>query len=156
MNRLLLFIFVALCNCSIATARSTAGPQWSLGVQAGLTSGAGISGRAAFSNDLVLEATAFFISFGNVWYNIGGEVQYTLNDSHDSRLYALAGAGYYRNDDDNGVNEFTSPTRIGIGVGYEWILDKRMSLGIELPFTMFIGDAIRVYPLPQLQFMYFL
>jgi len=119
-------------------------------------SGTGISGRAAFTNDLVFEATAFFISFGNVWYNIGGEVQYTLNDANQSRLYALAGAGYYRNDDNAGLNEFTSPTRVGIGVGYEWILDKRMSLGIELPFTMFIGDAIRVYPIPQLQFMYFL
>jgi len=156
MNRLLLLISFVLCTCSAATAQSTKNPQWSLGVQAGLMSGTGISGRAAFTNDLVFEATAFFISFGNVWYNIGGEVQYTLNDANQSRLYALAGAGYYRNDDNAGLNEFTSPTRVGIGVGYEWILDKRMSLGIELPFTMFIGDAIRVYPIPQLQFMYFL
>lgn len=156
MNRLLLLLAVILCTCSAATAQSTKNTQWALGLQAGLLSGAGISGRVAFANDLALEATAFFISFGNVWYNIGGEVQYTLNDAHESRLYALAGAGYYRNDNDSGMNAFTSPTRVGIGVGYEWIIDNRMSFGIELPFTMFIGDAIRVYPIPQLQFMYFL
>ncbi len=156
MNRLRLLLVILLCSGSLASAQSSDGVSGSLGLQAGLLSGAGISGRVSFSNQLVLEATAFFISFGNVWYNIGGEVQYTLNDSHDSRLYALAGAGYYRNDNDSGMNEFTSPTRVGIGVGYEWIIDKRMSFGIELPFTMFIGDAIRVYPIPQLQFMYFL
>ncbi|CAN5402959.1 hypothetical protein BH10BAC6_BH10BAC6_07780 [soil metagenome] len=156
MNRILLLIAIVLCMCSSATAQDSTHTQGSLGLQAGLMSGAGISGRVQFTNGLALEATAFFISFGNVWYNIGGEVQYTLNDEHESRLYALAGAGYYRNDNDSGSNEFTSPTRVGIGVGYEWILNKRMSLGIELPFTMFIGDAIRVYPIPQLQFMYFL
>ncbi|HEY3875940.1 MAG TPA: hypothetical protein VGM92_10720 [Candidatus Kapabacteria bacterium] len=108
-------------------------------------------------------------------YNIGGELQYDLYLA-ETRLYLVAGAGYYyyndgsnttdnthgvSNNNSNGFNtttnnstsnELSSPFRAGFGLGYEMPFGRNVGMSLNLTFTAFMpsGDII---PTPSIGFI---
>ncbi len=118
-----------------------------VGVNASVCTGMGLSFREHFGQSPL----AYQIS-GGIWKSsgttigdIGGEFQYDLSVA-SSRLYALAGGGYYP------VNFNSSSTggatRFGGGVGYEGQLSRSVGVYCNLMITFFepSGDIL---PLPS-------
>ncbi len=142
-----------------------------IGLQAGLTTGMGITFSSNFPNRLGAEMTVGYLGFGDVTlFSMGAEGQFYLDDAGNSRLYALLGGGYYyavtdtAQTDDKGkkmpqINEANGGPgagRIGLGIGYEWAISKKMTLSLEIPITLFFGGPkSNVYPLPQLAMLYY-
>lgn len=142
-----------------------------IGLQAGLSTGMGISVAAAFPDRIGTELTIGYLGFGDVTlFSIGAEGQYYLDDAGNSRLYALFGGGYYYAVTDtaqidesgkkkqitNEANGGPGAGRIALGIGYEWAISKKMSLSLEIPVTLFLGAAkTNVYPFPQLAMLYY-
>lgn len=140
---------------SVAT-NITKQSYFGVGAQLGLATGSGITVRHTWPMGLTIEGTAFFFSTGRPIWNFGAEAQYLLSSGEMDRFYALGGVGFYYNGGTAQQNTLTGPTRIGIGVGYEWFVSNAMSLSGELPFTAFLGSGkVSVLPLPQLQFMFY-
>ena len=125
-----------------------------LGFQVGLTTGTGVSLRYSMMNRFALEVNGGYVSVNGPVWSLGAELQFLLNSTSDSRLYALAGlsTNYVSSSD---TNKLDAPTRIGIGVGYEFFVGDRISLAAELPITVFIESEPVVLPIPQVQFMYY-
>jgi hypothetical protein len=147
---------VCIADEDSVAANITKQSYFGVGAQLGLASGSGISVRHSWPNGLTLEGTAFFFSTGRPIWNFGAEVQYLLSSSDKDRLYALGGVGFYYNGGTASQNTLSSPTRIGVGIGYEWFVSNQMSVSAELPFTVFLGTGtVSVLPLPQIQFMYY-
>lgn len=136
--------------------RMTTTNFWALGLQAGITSGSGISVRYSIPSRVSVEVTGGYISISDGIWSIGAEAQFTLNASPDSRLYAMLGSGYHADMRDTGGNQLKQPFRLGIGPGYEVFISRQFAIGAELPITIFFGgENVVVLPLPQLQAMFY-
>lgn len=147
-----------------------------IGLQAGLSTGMGVTFSASFPNRVGAEMTIGYLGFGDVTlFSMGAEGQYFLDDAGNSRLYALLGGGYYYAVTDtamtvtdtitkkvttlpqpNEANGGPGAGRIAIGIGYEWAVSEKMTISLEIPITLFIGGPkSNVYPLPQLSMLYY-
>lgn len=130
---------------------------WAVGLQGGLATGSGLSVRTTMMNRFAFEATGFVWSTGNIWWNLGLEAQYLLDQAFDHRFYALGGVGYYFHANDLKDNTLSAPFRIGVGIGYEWFFSPKACLAAEVPITFFPNDGgkMTILPLPQLQLMFY-
>jgi hypothetical protein len=127
---------------------------FALGLQAGLATGSGIAFRYTTPSRFAGEITIGYIAIEKTAWSIGGELQYLLSNSSKYRFYALGGlsANYVG---ENGENTLNAPVRIGLGVGYEWFFNEHISLGAEVPITIFLDNPAIVLPIPQLQLMFY-
>jgi hypothetical protein len=125
-----------------------------IGFQVGLATGTGVSLRYSMKNRFVLEVSGGYIAVNGPVWSFGGELQFLLNNTDISRLYALVGVStnYVSSAD---TNKLDAPSRVGIGVGYEHFISNRLSLAAELPITIFIETDPLVLPLPQFQLIYY-
>ncbi len=124
-----------------------------VGLSASLCSGMGLT----FRHHIAKIPLAYQIT-GGIWKSggvtlgdIGAEIQYDLSVS-TNRLYAVAGGGYYPVNFD--ASDTKSPTRFGVGIGYEQELSKSVGLYGNLMITFFqpSGDIL---PLPSLGLLVF-
>ncbi|GIV55289.1 MAG: hypothetical protein KatS3mg040_0057 [Candidatus Kapaibacterium sp.] len=133
-------------------------PYYGVGFQLGFVSGVGFSFRYTSPQRFALEVNAGYITAGKnrAWYSFGIEGQYQFDNSLDSRFYGLAGLGYYADDKDSVGNVLSYPTRLGLGVGYEWFISRAAALALEVPVTFFIGEpGVQVFPTVQLGIVYY-
>jgi len=173
----LIFVTVLACAANQATAQTIgmydAPPRsiaeqlrsadyWAVGAQYGLVGGTGLSIHYAMANRFSFELTGGYVTLADGMWSVGVEFQYLLDNTSDSRFYALLGAGVYHlgNRDSNDVvtNQLSHPFRVGLGIGYEYFVSTKAALSLELPMVVFIpsGDSrAEVYPFPQLQFLYY-
>lgn len=171
-SSLVLIAIMALMVTSAARSQETVDPlpapttlievmqheqYWAVGLQAGITTGMGLSVRTVFPNRFAIEAQGGYLSVSDGVWSAGVEAQFQLDYAFDHRLYALAGAGAFFDGDSSSTNTLEQPTRLGIGIGYEYFVGRKSVLGLEVPITFFIGGGkkMQVLPLPQLQFMYY-
>ena len=170
--RILSVLFSLICAMPLiaqdATVITTTDPQTSrtvgsrlrdenffaIGLQAGIATGSGIAFRFSSASRFAGEIIFGYVAIRNPVWSIGGEFQYLLSNSSSYRFYALGGisTNYVGKD---GVNSLTAPARIGIGVGYEWFFNQNISLGAEVPITIFLESPTIVLPIPQLQMMFY-
>lgn len=131
---------------------------YGIGLNASLLSGAGISGRAIFSQDYAIQLTTFLLALGNLThFNIGLEGQYTFTQGSAGRLYGLVGGGYYlstRSDTNKPGNRVAEPVRLGLGVGGDLYMVGDLAVDGSLAFTWFIATGT-VLPLPSIGFHYY-
>lgn len=150
-----LFLFLVISSLAIAQpATPLAGADslngedfyhrqsFGIGVNAGLVSGAGLSGRATFPGGFITQASFFVMTFGQ-WthFNIGGEAQYSFIRKPDWRLYSLLGMGFYSSTTSDSArpgNRIANPFRLGLGLGYEWFASDQ--------FVVSIGGALTYFP----------
>lgn len=130
-------------------------PFFGIGAQLGFATGTGISLRYTDPRRMAGEVNFWYITLGKdkAFYSVGAEFQYQLDNSLDSRLYAVAGIGYYGNSEANVDNTLSAPARIGAGVGYEWFISRAAALDAEMLLTFFTDKT--VLPTPQIGFVYY-
>lgn len=129
-----------------------------IGLNVGLVSGAGLSGRATFPGGFLTQASFFVMTLGQ-WthFNIGGEGQYSLIRNPDSRMYALLGMSYYSSTTDDTTrqgNRIANPFRTGLGIGYEWFAGRQFVVSISGALTYFPSTG-EVLPTPQVGFFFY-
>ncbi len=123
-----------------------------VGLAASLCSGMGLS----FKHHLANIPFAYQISGGAiktsgvVLYDIGAEFQYDLSVA-SNRLYTLFGVGTYYTSD---TPPLTSPTRLGLGIGYEIGQSNALGLSLNLMITLFEPDGV-ILPLPSVGLHYY-
>jgi hypothetical protein len=123
-----------------------------LGLYGGAATGVGLSFRHHLPMHLSYQITGGVIKADErLEYAVGGEIQYDLIRSTDSRVFAVGGGGYYYSGID--VNEMAAPGRAGIGVGGEIEIYSGFHLIGEALFTYFTDGTI--LPLPQGGFFYY-
>lgn len=123
---------------------------WGVGAQAGITTGAGLNLRYLLKNRFGFELTGGVLSIGKTLWSLGGEIQFRISSAYDHRLYALCGMSYNAFSDDSVSNRLDTPTRAGIGMGYEWFWTRNVAIGTEILITGFLGrDSPLILPLPQ-------
>jgi hypothetical protein len=130
---------------------------WAVGLQAGTSTGWGLSARYTPASRWAFEVNGIYTTLGSkrsTW-SLAAEAQFELETAFDHRVYLMAGAGYHFWSDSERNNDLNKPFRAGVGPAYEWFFSRRASLAAELPITVFFGDRLEVYPFPQLQFMYY-
>ena len=131
---------------------------FAIGLNAGLVSGAGLSGRMSFPNGFSLQATTFIITLGDLLhFNIGAEGQYAFARGDDGRLFAVLGAGYYLTDDADSTkpgNRIANPFRAGLGIGYEWFTSRNFVLSLSGTITYFPTTS-EFLPLPEFGMYYY-
>jgi hypothetical protein len=126
---------------------------YGIGLSASLCDGMGLS----FRHHLALLPIAYQIT-GGIWKtkslsmsSIGASVQYDLTLS-SYRLYAIAGGGYYYYGANS--NELHSPSRFGLGIGYEVPFSKNIGVSGDLMITLF-GSEGDILPLPSVGVLVF-
>ncbi len=125
-----------------------------IGLHASLVTGMGIS----FRQRLAGTAAAYQINGGIIklsgkfLYDIGGEFQFDLSGSNNDRVYVVAGLGYYYKGEN--TNDFTTPLRIGAGIGYEFPIAKQIGVSIAILVMGFLPGG-NILPLPQIGAHYF-
>jgi len=112
-----------------------------IGLNVGLVSGAGLSGRGTFPGGFIVQGSFFVITLGE-WthFNIGAEAQYSMIRNPDWRLYSLLGMGYYNSTTDDTArpgNRIANPFRTGLGIGYEWFAGDQFVISIAGALTYF-------------------
>lgn len=128
-----------------------------LGLNLGLTSGAGIGVGAMFPFRVETHLNFFVISLGGYFhYNIGAEGRYDLIRKKDWQLYALFGLSYYSSElrDDKEAeerpgNRIANPFRLGAGIGYGFFAGDQFVISISGALTYFPTTS-EVLPVPQL------
>ncbi len=125
-----------------------------IGVHASLTSGLGLSFRQRLAGTAIAyQITGGIIKAGSFfYYDLGAEFQLDLSGSDNDRVYVIGGAGYYFKGEAR--NELKTPTRIGVGIGYEFSLTKQIGASAGLLISGFLPNG-DILPLPQLGFHYF-
>lgn len=116
-----------------------------VGLQAGQSTGLGVSTRLLFPNRMGFELNFGVISGSSkTSWDVGTEFQFKLDNSTTSRVYMLVGTAYYSFED-------SRPVRLALGVGYEAVLSGKLAWNIEVPLTMRFGGtgSTEIYPLPQ-------
>ncbi|MBC8124831.1 MAG: hypothetical protein H7X70_03775 [Candidatus Kapabacteria bacterium] len=170
--RIIIFLFAVLCALPLAAQDTTViitnEPQsartvgsrlrdenfFAIGLQAGVATGSGLAFRFSSASRFAGEIVMGYVAIRNPVWSFGGELQYLLSNSSSYRFYALGGMSVNYVDKD-GTNSLTAPARIGIGVGYEWFVSENISLGAELPITIFLKSPTEVFPTPQLHMMFY-
>lgn len=128
-----------------------------VGIQAGFATGVGLSAGYSLPNRMAFHLNVGVltpVADGRTWYSVGGEFQYKFDNSPNTRLYGLAGFGYYA-DEDSVRNRLAGPTRIGLGLGYEFFISRSGALSAEIPLTFFFGDKTSILPTLSLGYMYY-
>lgn len=128
-----------------------------LGLNVGLTSGAGIDVGAMFPVGVETHANFFAISIGGYFhYNVGVEGRYDLIRKKDWQLYALLGMSYYSSElrDDKEAeekpgNRVANPFRLGTGIGYGFYAGDQFIISLSGALTVFPTTG-EVLPIPQL------
>lgn len=154
----------AQTSTPIAAADSVGGedfyrnPSYGVGLNVGLVSGAGLSGRATFPGGFAAQASFFIMTLGQ-WthFNIGGEAEYAFIRKNDWRLYSLLGMGFYSSRTDDTTrpgNRIANPFRIGLGLGYEWFAGEQFVIALSGALTYFPTTS-EFYPTPQAGFFFY-
>ncbi len=129
-----------------------------VGLAASLCSGLGLSFKHHLANiPIAYQITGGpFKTSGIAMWDIGAEFQYDLSVA-SNRLYAVFGIGeyYYGSNDSAKVgNQLVSPTRLGIGIGYEMSQSNAIGLSLNLMITLFEPDGV-ILPLPSIGVHYY-
>ena len=154
---LLLFI-TSLANSQVTIPGAGEATQlkrsvFGIGLFGGPSSGLGLSFRHHLPSALSYQVTGGVIKVDEkLYYAIGGEVQYDFILGSSSRIFALAGGGYYHAGESD-HNELDGPARIGLGVGGEFRVLESIHGIAEVAFTYFTDGTI--LPLPQIGFYYY-
>lgn len=132
---------------------------YGVGLNVGLLSGAGLSGRATFPGGFSAQLAFFVMTLGDyLHFNVGGEAQYGLIRKNDNRLYALLGMGLYsstlKSDTTDRGNVIANPFRVGLGLGYEYFTSQNFVIAISGAITYFPTTS-EVYPLPEIGFFWY-
>lgn len=125
-----------------------------IGLNASLCSGMGVS----FKEHLAQLPFAYQLTIGAFktgslsLFSGGAEVQYDLSVRDADRLYTLLGFGFYYKGEHK--NDLSSPTRLGLGVGYELGQSGTLSFAFNGMLTYFTetGDIL---PLPSVSLFYY-
>lgn len=133
-------------------------PTFGVGLNVGLFSGAGISGRFMHPNGFGVQGTFFVISaFKYTHVNFGIEGQYAFTRRNDSRFYGIVGFGYYssvRSDSAASENVIAEPFRVGLGAGYEWFTGDQFAWHIAAALS-FMPATSTFFPLPEAGFHFY-
>ena len=123
-----------------------------IGLYGGAATGVGLSFRHHLPMHMSYQVTGGVIKADErLMYAVGGEIQYDLIRTTDSRVFAVGGGGYYYSGIDH--NEMSAPGRAGLGVGGEIEIYSGFHLIGEALFTYFTDGTI--LPLPQGGFFYY-
>lgn len=123
-----------------------------LGFSAGPASGVGLSFRHHFPSRFSYQIAGGVIKGNRVMYDFGGEVQFDVSRTHDSRYYVALSMAYFYSGKDNG-NEMEGPGRAGLGIGGEFPLASGLHGNIDAIFTYFTDGT--VLPLPHVGLHYY-
>lgn len=127
-----------------------------IGLHVSLVTGTGVSFRHRIAGtSFAYQINGGIIKLGgSLLYALGGEFQYDLSGGETDRVYATIGAGHYYKGDSSSTNVLSTPTRIGVGVGYEFPVTKQIGVSVALLVMGFLphGDIL---PLPQIGCHYF-
>jgi len=125
---------------------------YGLGFSAGPTSGVGISFRNHFPSKLSLQlVTGIIKNKDDVYFSLGGEIQYDLVRGQTTRFYFFPGISYFYQGTDK--NEVESPVRFGAGIGGEFKYQEALHISFEGAFTFYNDGSI--LPLPQASVHYY-
>ncbi len=130
--------------------------SFSVGLNLGLTSGAGVSVGAILPFRVEAQVNFFAISIGGYFhYNVGVEGRYNMIRKEDWQLYALLGLSYYSSElrDDKEAeekpgNRIANPFRLGPGIGYGFFASEQFVITVSGAITVFPTTG-EVLPLPQ-------
>lgn len=123
-----------------------------LGFFGGASGGLGLSFRHHLPSPISYQITGGIIKVdGKLRSDIGAELQYDLTRGGGTRFYVAGGFAYFYSG--NGSNEMKSPTRGGVGLGGEWLMQGGLHFLAEGMFTFFSDGTI--LPLPQLGVYYY-
>jgi hypothetical protein len=126
-----------------------------VGLAASLASGMGLSFKHHLANiPFAYQITGGVLKTGgrSLW-DIGAEAQYDLSVA-SNRLYALVGLGEYYYGSDSNTNVYNSPTRLGIGIGYEISQSNAIGISLNLMITLFEPEGT-ILPLPSIGVHYY-
>lgn len=124
-----------------------------LGLFGGAASGLGLSFRHHLPATISYQITGGIVKINErLSYDIGGEVQFDLARSPNSRFFIAGGLGYYYSGKSDG-NEMEAPARAALGIGGEFAVSTGIHTTVEAMFTYFSDGT--VLPLPQLGFHYY-
>jgi hypothetical protein len=154
---ILLFTLASISSAQITTAGLSKADDLSksvygLGLSAGWGSGVGLSFRAHLPSKSSLQAIFGIIKSSNkLSMCIGGEYQYDLVRSNETRFFVAATAAYFYNG--IGSNEVAGPYRMGAGIGGGFHVQGALHVTVEGLFVFF-SDG-RILPLPQIGAHYY-
>jgi hypothetical protein len=154
---ILSFILVSISFAQITTtglskAEDLSKPVYGLGLSAGWGSGVGLSFRAHLPSKSSLQAVFGIIKTSNkLALSVGGEYQYDLVRSNETRFFVAGTAAYFYNG--IGSNEVEGPYRMGAGIGGEFHVQGALHVTVEGLF-IFFSDG-RILPLPQIAAHYY-
>ncbi|GEM_PF-648234 len=129
---------------------------WGIGLNAGLLSGIGLSGRFHPQGRFCFQLTGGYLGLEDqALWSVGGEGQFDFDATVRSRFYGYLGLGlYYQDESDQKQNKLKAPFRLGIGVAYEWSISPKLIFNANMAFTFFVGSS-EVLPLPQVGLYYY-
>ncbi|KAA3596264.1 MAG: hypothetical protein DWQ06_15440 [Calditrichaeota bacterium] len=127
-----------------------------VGMSASSISGAGFSYKYKINEDWAVKSTSFIIGNKNdggsdLYFNLGGELQYDLYQTKKSRLYLLAGGSYwyskdeYQNDiygdkepfeliETNKMKRIDEDFNLGVALGIEAITFDNISFNVDFGY----------------------
>jgi hypothetical protein len=161
MQRLILFLVFLIPSAAwsqVAVPGTSDGTKlrqsvFGIGLAAGPASGMGLSFRHHLPSSLSYQITGGVIKVDEkLYYDIGGELQYDFILGTSSRVFAVAGFGYYHAGKSD-ENELEGPARAGLGIGGEFRFLESFHAIVEGVFTYFTDGTI--LPLPQVGIYYY-
>ncbi len=133
-------------------------PSYAAGLNFGLISGTGLSGRFVHPIGVTLQLTFALMSVGDYFHaNVGIEGQYGLIRNRNERFYALIGGGLYSSttsDTTRPGNRIANPFRFGFGFGYEYFLSRQFVFSFAGALTVFPTTG-EVIPTPEVGFYFY-
>jgi hypothetical protein len=158
----LIWCIILMLTISISTAQvSTSGLSraeglnksvYGLGFTAGWSSGIGISFRSHLPSKQSVQGVFGIIKTKEkLLMSIGGEYQYDLVRSNNTRFFVGPAISYYYSGKNS--NEVSGPFRVGAGAGGEFQLKNALHITVEGMFVFFSDK--RVLPLPQIAAHYY-
>jgi hypothetical protein len=157
----ILFVFLAVTAAASAQVEIPGSGEgkhlqrsvFGIGLFGGPASGLGLSFRHHLPSAFSYQVTGGVIKVDEkLYYDIGGEIQYDFILGSTSRVFAVAGGGYYHAGE-SGDNEMDGPARVGLGIGGEFRLVEGIHGIAEAVFTYFTDGTI--LPLPQVGLYYY-
>jgi hypothetical protein len=133
-------------------------PSYAAGLNFGLISGAGLSGRFHHPVGVELQLTFALLSVGSYFHtNVGIEGQYGFIRNRDERFYALLGGGLYSSTSSDTTlpgNRIANPFRFGFGFGYEYFLSRQFVMSLSGALSVFPSTG-EVLPTPEIGFFFY-
>lgn len=130
-------------------------PRFFVGARLGLTTGSGVSfGVDRLYDKLSVEGNMFLLKTTNLSvYSVGGSVKYALLDDEKRHIYLNYGLSYNYWATKEKINEWDSPFRTGLGLGFMQFFSNNFAYDLSILATYFTGDA-SIYPVPQVSIQY--